>query len=111
MMIEYARYMKYMQCVHYAKEGCYNPVVDHPEYLTSLDVARRLNVDHESVKRWLRTGQLIGYQFGRQWRVRPDDLERFIEERRNVDNRPKDDPETGKWGIITLPQYGEELSG
>jgi len=86
-------------------------VLDRPEYLTSQDVAKRLNVDHESVKRWLRTGQLVGYQFGKQWRVRPDDLERFVQERRNVDDKPKADPETEKWGIVRLPEFGEELSG
>ena len=47
-------------------------------YLTIIEVAQKLGVHKETVRRWLNEGKLKGYQFGKQWRVRPDDLEKFI---------------------------------
>ncbi len=86
-------------------------VANEQEYLTIGEVAKRLRVDPETVRRWLNQKVLPGYQFGRQWRVRPDELEKFIEERHNLGDQPKADPETEKWPIIHLPEYGEEVSG
>lgn len=54
--------------------------------LTVDDVAERMQITPESVRRWLREKKLAGYQASRQagWRVRPEDLERFIAERMNT---------------------------
>ena len=47
--------------------------------LTVPEVADRLRVTQSTVKRWLRTGLLTGYQpSGRAWLVYPTDLERFV---------------------------------
>lgn len=52
------------------------------ELLTVADIAGYLKVDRESVRRWLRSGALSGINLGRAgWRVRPEDLERFLAER------------------------------
>jgi len=52
------------------------------EMLTVLQVAAYLQVHQESVRRWLREGQLRGINLGGRggWRIRRDELERFIEE-------------------------------
>jgi excisionase family DNA binding protein len=54
-----------------------------PEFLTVAEVAQRLRVDQESVRRWLRTRQLPGVNLGRRagWRIRPADLDAFLKQR------------------------------
>jgi excisionase family DNA binding protein len=38
------------------------------------EVARRLSVCSETVRRQLRTGELPGKKIGRDWRVNPDEI-------------------------------------
>jgi len=45
-----------------------------PEYLTVEETARRLKVDEETVRRWLREGTLRGLEFGRVWRIPESEL-------------------------------------
>lgn len=45
-----------------------------PEYLTVEETARRLKVDAETVRRWLREGTLRGQKFGRVWRIPESEL-------------------------------------
>lgn len=45
-----------------------------PEYLTVEETARRLKVDEETVRRWLREGTLRGLKFGRVWRIPESEL-------------------------------------
>ena len=45
-----------------------NPLADE-ELLTVEEAAARLKVDVETVRRWLRSGQLRGLKFGRMWRI------------------------------------------
>jgi len=45
-----------------------------PEYLTVEETARRLKVDAETVRRWLRDGALRGLKFGRVWRIPESEL-------------------------------------
>jgi len=51
--------------------------------LTVQQIAERLQVHEESVRRWLRDGTLVGINFGGKsgYRVRPDELEAFLERR------------------------------
>ena len=44
------------------------------EYLTVEETARRLKVDPETVRRWLREGTMRGQKFGRVWRVPESEL-------------------------------------
>jgi excisionase family DNA binding protein len=50
------------------------------ERLLSLeDVADRLQVSNQSVRRWIKAGKLAAYKPGLEWRIRPSDLEEFLE--------------------------------
>lgn len=46
--------------------------------LTVRQVAEKLQVNIESVYRWLRDGKLAGYRANRLWRVSTQDLESFL---------------------------------
>jgi excisionase family DNA binding protein len=48
--------------------------------LTPQQVAERLQVQVQTVVRWLRSGQLRGTKFGRLWRVTEPDLHAFIQQ-------------------------------
>ena len=50
--------------------------------LTSEQVAERLNIKERRVQDLLRNGQLIGLKIGKEWRIDPADLERFIQQRK-----------------------------
>lgn len=46
---------------------------DLPAYLTTEEVATTLRVDVETVRRWLRSGQLPAVKQGRVYRIRRED--------------------------------------
>lgn len=50
------------------------------ELLTVEEIADRLKVHIESVRRWLRDGKLKGYRINRRvgWRVPVSELDRFV---------------------------------
>lgn len=52
------------------------------ELMTVEDIAARLKVHPESVRRWLREGQMMGYRMSRAagWRVERREVERFLRE-------------------------------
>ena len=55
------------------------------EHMLTVDqVAARLQVNEQTVRRWLREGELIGVPFGGRtgWRVREDELQAFLDRRR-----------------------------
>ena len=65
------------------------PSVDVPngELLTVQQVAARLKMNPETVRRWLREGKLRGYLLGGDragYRVAEQDLEAFIRSRGNL---------------------------
>jgi excisionase family DNA binding protein len=35
-------------------------------------------VSEKTVRRWIAAGQLAAHQLGRQWRITPDEIERFL---------------------------------
>jgi excisionase family DNA binding protein len=51
------------------------------KHLSVEQIAEDLNFDPETVRRWLRMGELKGYKFGRPWRVKQSDFDKFCEER------------------------------
>ena len=52
---------------------------DDERLLRVQDVADFLQVDAESVRRWLRSGKLTGINLDRAgWRIRRTDLDRFL---------------------------------
>lgn len=74
--------------------------------LTVDQVADRLQVNEQTVRRWLRDGDLSGIAFGGRtgWRVSPEDLALFLEKRR-------EDAETGKAAAGMDPADGFSLAG
>lgn len=58
------------------------------EWLTLSEIADDLKVHIETVREWVRKGQLIAYKFNRDYRVKKEDYERFIEERRTGNGEP-----------------------
>jgi excisionase family DNA binding protein len=55
--------------------------------LTVDQVAERLQVNEQTVRRWLRDGQLTGVPFGGRtgWRINEDELQAFLDRRRMAD--------------------------
>jgi len=54
--------------------------MERMEWLTVGEVAERLKVSEETVRRWLRAGRLNGTLLSRKagYRVRADEVERFL---------------------------------
>ena len=41
-------------------------------------VADHLDVSIKTIRRWIKRGDLLAFKVGSQWRIDPDDLERFL---------------------------------
>ena len=54
--------------------------------LTVRQIAEKLQVNTETVYRWLRAGKLTGYRANRLWRVGESDLEAFLKRRQEPVN-------------------------
>ena len=52
------------------------------QLLTVDEVAERLQIHAETVRRWLREGRLDGYLMGRRggWRIKPESVEKMLED-------------------------------
>ena len=46
--------------------------------LTLRSVAEQLDVSIKTVRRWVARGELPAFKMGHQWRIHPEDLERFL---------------------------------
>jgi len=53
----------------------------HERWFTTRQIADLLQVDEQTIRRWLRDGRVIGRNFGGKvgWRVRESDLNAFLE--------------------------------
>lgn len=49
------------------------------EYLTVEEVATRLRVNPKTVRRWCQAGKLTATRAGRLWRIKPIDVEAFMQ--------------------------------
>lgn len=69
-------------------------MTDNQEWLTPEEVAARIKVSEETVRRWLRSGQLVGSLLsGRHWRVFVAELDAFMQRSRprpGTDSRNQD---------------------
>jgi excisionase family DNA binding protein len=54
------------------------------DFIDSNEIAAKLGLNPETIRRWLRSNVLRGYKFGMIWRVKVTDLERFCAEREIV---------------------------
>ena len=53
-------------------------------FLSIRSVADHLDVSIKTVRRWITRGELSAFKVGRQWRIDPEDLERFLWRRRRT---------------------------
>ena len=51
--------------------------------LNIKDVAATCRVSVKTVRRWIEASELPAARLGNQWRIRPKDLQHFIQERLN----------------------------
>jgi len=57
-------------------------VEDFKKYLTVRDIAKKFGVTDEWIRDLIQAGKIRATKIG-SWRVRPEDLEKFIKSRRN----------------------------
>jgi excisionase family DNA binding protein len=56
--------------------------VSDKDFLSVEEVAKRLGLKEETIRTYIREGSLSAYRFGNVLRVRADDFEKFVEERK-----------------------------
>jgi len=56
--------------------------VNDKDFLSVEEVAKRLSLKEETIRTYIREGSLDAYRFGNVLRIRIDDFERFVQERR-----------------------------
>jgi excisionase family DNA binding protein len=56
--------------------------VSGKDFLSVEEVAKRLGLKEETIRTYIRQGLLNAYRFGNVLRVRVDDFEKFVEERK-----------------------------
>ncbi len=49
-------------------------------YLSVNQVCARIHRHRNTVEKWLRSGKLKGYRLGKEWRVKPEDVDALYEE-------------------------------
>ena len=53
-------------------------VIDGEAYLPVAEVAKRLGLSQETIRRWLRLGKMPGRKIGQMHYVREADMKRFL---------------------------------
>lgn len=54
------------------------------EILTVQEVAEYLKVSRTTVWRWCKQGDLAAFKAGRSWRIRRSEVERFVDQGRDI---------------------------
>lgn len=54
------------------------------QLLSVAEVADELQVSIDTVRNWINQKKLKAAKLGRDWRIRREDLDRFIEQRQNI---------------------------
>ncbi len=65
--------------------------MDQEQLLTVEQVAVRLQVNEQTIRRWLREGELTGIPFGGRtgWRMSEEDVQAFLDRRRMSEGSTK----------------------
>jgi excisionase family DNA binding protein len=58
------------------------------QWLSVEEIAHELNVHPDTVRGWIRTKKLRAFKFGRDYRVKPEDYQKFLDARATT---PEDD--------------------
>jgi excisionase family DNA binding protein len=67
---------------------CYRPVgrmmsgTELERFYSVEEIAERLQVSDQTVRRWVKGGKLAAFKPGKELRIRPHDLEEFLEARK-----------------------------
>jgi len=56
--------------------------VKDKDFLSVEEVAKRLGLKEETIRTYIREGLLNAYRFGNVLRIRVDDFEKFVQERK-----------------------------
>jgi excisionase family DNA binding protein len=56
--------------------------VNDKDFLSVEEVAKRLGLKAETIRTYIREGSLNAYRFGNVLRIRVDDYEKFVQERK-----------------------------
>jgi excisionase family DNA binding protein len=56
--------------------------VNDKDFLSVEEVAKRLGLKEETIRTYVREGSLNAYRFGNLIRIRVDDFEKFVQERK-----------------------------
>jgi excisionase family DNA binding protein len=54
------------------------------QWLSVEDIAKELNVPPDTVRFWIRSKRLMAYKPGKEYRVKREDLDKFLEESRTM---------------------------
>jgi len=57
--------------------------------LTPREVASELKVSEKTVMKWLRKGTLKGTKLGKLWRIKEEELQKFIEQGMKEDEQKR----------------------
>jgi excisionase family DNA binding protein len=57
------------------------PLTSSDRLMTIPDAATHCQVSVKTVRRWISSGDLPAAKLGLQWRIRPQDLQRFVRDR------------------------------
>jgi len=52
------------------------------KFYTPKEVASLLKVSYMTIFRWIKAGKIEAYKFGKQYRIKKDELDKFINERK-----------------------------
>lgn len=77
------------------------------EYLTVEEVAAKLRVNPKTVRRWCQAGKLIATRAGRLWRIKPADLDAFMQVPEVKEESEKGD---GLAAFATRPMFAAALN-
>jgi len=56
------------------------------DWLSVEDIANDLHIHPDTVRGWIRAKRLKAFKFGRDYRVKRDDYERFVNAQATIDN-------------------------
>jgi len=65
-------------------DACVKPEHAFPALLTIKQTAKHMQVSTKTIRRWIKSGDLVAHRFGRQWRISKTDLQTFIRMRREA---------------------------
>ena len=57
--------------------------MDDKGLMTAQEVADYLGISEATVRRYLNRGKIKGYRLGNRWRIKRDDVEAYLSERRS----------------------------